>query len=446
MYFFHPLIFCFGGIFMEDELKKSNVDMTRKKVFAVLCSIFLIAVTVCTVFSIYRKLTNRVHYVAQLLESDIPFASEYPFQDTQEKNKEASSSKNSGLLFRFTILKETITTYSSERSILASGFYNLYGATNRFLGRNLTEGYDRDAYRLPDGKMVFLVNYQLSEKYFDRIADFASWLDDRDVPFLSVIPITLCDDRAYRYPEGFETNYTEQYEYKLKFFDEHGISYLDTNPLLLSENPNMSDWLYKTDHHWTVQAAVRVAKAVADRMSDEFGLPVDSSLCDYRNYQSVIYEKSLLGTIGKKVTVGYMDPEDIEVLIPSFDTEFHVEIPSLDIDKTGAMEDTLLFRDALKRGFYDIGTGYDTFLYGDRALIRIENKKCDNDVRVLVVKESKADAFNPYFASAVKYLDVIDPRFFDGSIRTFVEKTEPDLVILFSAGPQDDTDTAFELR
>ena len=46
-----------------------------------------------------------------------------------------------------------------------------------------------------------------------------------------------------------------------------------------------------------------------------------------------------------------------------------------------------------------------------------------------MIKTSDANVVDTYLAFTVEYLDIVDPRHFDGSIRTFIEKTQPDVVL-----------------
>ena len=72
---------------------------------------------------------------------------------------------------------------------------------------------------------------------------------------------------------------------------------------------------------------------------------------------------------------------------------------------------------------------YATYLYGDHERISIDNKKATNDTKILYIIDSFSDCVIPYFASTVKHIDVIDLRYFNGSLESFISQNKPDMVV-----------------
>ena len=52
------------------------------------------------------------------------------------------------------------------------------------------------------------------------------------------------------------------------------------------------------------------------------------------------------------------------------------------------------------------------------------------EVKILVVKDSFANSVAPFLALCVKQIDILDPRWFKGSIRSYIKKTQPDIVLV----------------
>lgn len=342
--------------------------------------------------------------------------------------------------------KGTINTFSGEEHPFAPLYYYIFGTTNRLLGRNLTENAERNVFRVDGDKLVYANEFKPAPAACKYISDFSEWLTERGTDFYFVIPASKSDDSIITYPEGFESGYAESAAALISFLNENSISYLDTRELLLATGEDFLDFFYNTDHHWNVQAGILVADAILEHLADDFGYPVDRTVCDKENYRSVVYPESMLGSLGRKTALGYTKADDMEVLFPNFKTDFYVTLPSDGIAQEGEMDGTLLLPDRIGNDLYNGGTSYCAFLYGDGALARVENRMCDNGVRVLVVKESKANIVDPYLACGVQYLDVIDPRWFPGSIRTFIEETDPDIVLLIANGPNADDDTTWLLK
>ena len=411
-------------------------NSAAKTVFAI--GVMLMIAVTCF-FSLYTLLPNAAVYLGLAEPKDalpvveVPLKKEYPFREGDDIRKEpaAPAEKFTAVV---TELEDHINEYSTNENPLAPFFYKIFGTVNRTLGKNLTENSERDVYRLESGRMVYLSKSEPVYSAWDYISDFSEWLKKKDTDFLYILPISLSDDSVHDFPDGFETGYADTAEKFRDFLSKKGIDCLDAKKYLLSKNPEFDSWFYKTDHHWNVDAGIAVAGETLRLMSDKYGLNVDPAVCGRDNFESVVYKDAFLGSFGRKVTLGYTEPEDIEILCPKSDTNFHIEIRENKIDKSGSFCDTLIYEDII-RCSYSTNSSYEAFLYGDKNLIRIENKGVDNGVRVLVLKQSNADIVNPYIALAVQYTDIIDPRSFKGSIRTFIEKENPDIVLICSGCP-----------
>ena len=77
----------------------------------------------------------------------------------------------------------------------------------------------------------------------------------------------------------------------------------------------------------------------------------------------------------------------------------------------------------------------DSGTYGDRAIIQIENLLEAEDRKILFVHDSFADSVIPFMALGIQSIDSIDLRYFTGSLESYIEESEPDMVIvMYNAG------------
>lgn len=374
---------------------------------------------------------------------NIVFAEEYPFPDSETETDADSTITDENPLLRGYLAFSNkwinyFDYYSGKGNVAPSFFYYIYGKSIRALGKNLIADDESSVIRLENGYLTYPDLHPYGSVQLMGIVDFAEWLKSKDIAFLRVLADNKSDYRYAVYPKGFPIKYPIGYadienEY-LEFLDNNGISYLNSREVLVSENDDYYSWFYKTDHHWNVQAGFSVASGIAKKLKVEFGLPVDTDILNRDNFKSVTYENAFLGSQGKKATHGYISPEDFEVYYPQFNTAFSIEVPNMTIDLTDTFENTLIESKYLKTGDYYTNDNYGAFLYGNVPLIRIHNLNCKNGTRALMIKTSEANVVNTYLAFTVEYLDIIDPRHFDGSVRSFIEKTHPD-VVLSSASP-----------
>ncbi len=156
---------------------------------------------------------------------------------------------------------------------------------------------------------------------------------------------------------------------------------------------------------------------------------------DIDNYDIQYNTIPFIGTLGRKVTTVYTEPELMPLLMPKYETDLEVFVSELNSTKTGTIEETLFDYDKLQRSRKYLQRQYRFYGYGDQALIEIHNNNLNDGKRVLVVKESYADCMVPYLSNLAENISVIDPRHFDGSVVSYIEKNDPDAVIfVYSAG------------
>ena len=84
----------------------------------------------------------------------------------------------------------------------------------------------------------------------------------------------------------------------------------------------------------------------------------------------------------------------------------------------------------LQYGDYYHSSAYAAYNYGDRPCVIINNELADNDRHVLLIKDSFGDAFAPFLALEVRRLDILDLRYFTGSVQSFIEQHHPDVVLV----------------
>ena len=410
---------------------KRSGKLTAKEIFIVAALILFLIPGLCATYSGVHRAVEKFSDPEKKYQ-EVVFVKEYPFPDGN-RGIDLTAAEESTLLRKYLAVADKLTNYidiySGKRNIVSPFFLNVYGKTTAALGKNLIEDAENPVIRLKNG---YLTSTNLYSKEYDEYAgfvEFKEWLSKRCIPFLMVLPADKSDAGYAVLPKGVPDGDAEKGIEYVEHLDDNGISYLNSGEMLVSENEDFYLWFYKTDHHWNVHAGFSVAEAIAQKLKTEFGLQVDVNILDRSNFNNVTYENIFLGSQGKKATHGYVSPEDFEVFYPDFDTAFSIEIPTKMIDRTDTFENTLINSEALKPGSVYTKNAYDAFLHGNVPLARIHNLNCNNGTRALMIKTSDANVVNAYLAFTVEYLDIVDPRHFDGSIRMLIEKTRPDVVL-----------------
>lgn len=171
--------------------------------------------------------------------------------------------------------------------------------------------------------------------------------------------------------------------------------------ILNNYSGNKSDLYYMTDHHWTTIAAYELYKNIVDNPVDKNLIPVSTEF---------------YGTIHNKLGIN-MKPDTIYK--QDSDTDFNVYYEM-------GKEDLGLYFD----NYLDVKDKYAYFLDANHALVQIRNNDIDSDEKLLIIKDSYANCLVPFLAENYKEVDVIDLRFFNLPMSTYLKTAQYDRIIV----------------
>lgn len=213
-------------------------------------------------------------------------------------------------------------------------------------------------------------------------------------------------------------------------FDSNRLNIISAKDLEEAYPNDLSEMFYKTDHHWKPESGLWADTILCSYLNEEFAYQFDTSLFDISNYKMITYDKSMLGSIGKKVTEIYTSAEEFRLCLPVYKLDLEVFISGKNSSYSGSMQDTLF--DYSVFDDYDMYNTalYDFYGYGNQGLIKIHNNDITDGSHILLVKASFANCMYPYLAGVVEDLDVIDLREFNGSLNSYIHQTNPDTVIV----------------
>ena len=97
---------------------------------------------------------------------------------------------------------------------------------------------------------------------------------------------------------------------------------------------------------------------------------------------------------------------------------------------TGSFDEVLFNKSYLNNEDFYNYSAYSAYLNVNKAVTSIKNNDCKNGLKILVIGGSYNKSVVPYLAQTVERIDLVDGRYFDGSIINYIEKTEPDIVLV----------------
>ena len=329
---------------------------------------------------------------------------------------------------RVDALEAYIVDYATD---YAPGYRTMVEAANRYdaiLGWEIAgvESYN-PVIMAEDNYFITCVARQDREQ---RAAEIAALRDYCASLGMAHLYVTTPNDTC-RYDEGISgvmDFYNQNADRLLSALHEAGVETLDLRDALHDAGMDHHKSFYQTDHHWLPETGRWAAGVIAERLNEDYGFSIDLAPFEPERWRAEVYEDWFLGSQGKKVTLARAKPEDFTLFYPEFDTRIHIEIPSLDVDKTGDFSVFYRYGAVATRDYYT-QSPYSAYFYGDNALTRVHNELCENGKRVLVLGHSFDNCVLPFLALGVEYLDSIDPREFTGSLETFLTENRYDVVI-----------------
>ena len=167
---------------------------------------------------------------------------------------------------------------------------------------------------------------------------------------------------------------------------------------------------FRTDHHWTQYGAYLAYEELMHTLSLE---PVDNSSL------TVHKTSGFQGTLYSRFRGTFTKGEDF-VLYEFPEKEYTVEYAGED-----RLEERILFKENL-----DERDKYKVYLDGNHPLIKIRNNQAEREEKVLVLKDSYANAMIPYLAESFSEVHYMDLRYYNASLSAYIEKEGFSRVIL----------------
>lgn len=327
----------------------------------------------------------------------------------------------------------TAETYANQKLIFRRPVVELANSYERSIGWNLA-GYSEynNVIDLGEGYLTtFWTQFNVTRNV-EAVAQFKQHLDTQGLPLLFVqLPSKVArQDTTVNNVVDF---YNDNANRLVSGLRENGVQTLDLRDSAEQLNIDYRSLFYFTDHHWRAEAGLWAAGEISQELNRSFGFSIDSSMFKPGNYVFEHYERSFLGSLGKKVTLARATPDDFELIYPKFDVNLSLNIPAIDLDTTGGFD--IIF-DFSQLGIEDL---YERELYGmylhnataQHGVFQLTNHLAQPGAKkVLVLGDSFNYALVPYLALGLGHLDYVDLRNHLGSLGDIIADGGYDQVII----------------
>lgn len=319
-------------------------------------------------------------------------------------------------------------------------FIQLYGGIQRLMGRRVVEDVEADytVVKLDNGDLAFENLYggpTDTRPHAQAAADFKDQLAEKDIPLLYVQAPQKLQPGDDRLPEGV-ADYGDDYaDQILSVLEEQAVPTLDLRESFAATGRDWSSFFFRTDHHWTPEAAFFAHQVLSARLEADFGWDFPDRNTDPEQFRRTTLSDWFLGSQGKRVGSLYGGVDDIEIWEPLFRTDFTYSVPVYDMERTGPWEESLLFPERVEELDWFGGNPYTLYAGGDYSMARITNHTNEDGPRIMLLRDSYACVLTPFLALDCSELITIDLRYFQDDLLTYVDWLEPDLVlVMYTAG------------
>ena len=378
----------------------------------------------------------------------IDWEKQYPFLGTSRGSMEElpdtrSNMFRSGLERYASVIhsvEEKIKYYCEEGLIFYNGAVELASKLERAVGMEvLAKG---DILQMKNGYLTYTESECTNEEIqeiADEVQDFDVFLRNMGIPFFYANAGSKVCPYDRQLPYGTEEYTNENGTALMDALSERGVDTMDFREEMQSDGMDWYDSYYKTDHHWKTETGLWAAGKLAEKLNEEAGTNFDLSMFQKQNYRFDTFEKCFLGGQGRSVTLVNAKLEDYTRILPAFETNFSLQIPTRSVDLVGGYDRVLFDEELLERilsysddDHMNQPGAYDCARARNDALVHIRNLNApdNSEKKILMLQDSFSWYSTSFLACDIGAVDTIHPGVFTGSVRNYIEQTRPDAVVL----------------
>ncbi|WP_010276863.1 DHHW family protein [Paenibacillus senegalensis] len=293
--------------------------------------------------------------------------------------------------------------------------------TNAWVEKNIIrKKVYNSVYLASDGMM--LVAYNGNRKAINNIYQpITNFIDEQqeygvDV-FVGVLPHKMLV-YADRLPHYLRSNAKDSYENLIKGFSEQ-VKLIEVYPVI-KEREDEELYFY-TDHHWTVKGAFLGYQEIVRTVSKDY--PEIGEYLEEDQFDWIEHPASFYGSYARRMTSAFVRKRDtITIAVPKFSERDYTICDSCDQE----------FYDPAPLQNENIYVNrYVTYFSGDVPEGFIQNPNVNNELSLLILKDSYANPMIQFVARHFKETRVLDLRhYYEMSVNEYIKENGVDIVLL----------------
>ncbi len=325
----------------------------------------------------------------------------------------------------------SVDDYLAENAYGADELGYMNSSFQYALGKRMINTGASQMVTLNSGHLFDLQNYVSMESAVQNIVDMRATAGDRPFLFVYEHPTIYSDDQM---PAGYDVlDFSEEIAAELtERMSATDIPMLDSRDVLTATGLPLSDYLMYTDQHWATRASLIMAQRIAQELTGMTGVDLHAEKLDISQFNTETYPKFFLGKYGQRVGTRNIDPDDITIYWPKYETNIRRYTNYLgDITEIEGS-----FYDSVIRWKYlqpDEGKTWNIKAYFDYGLTEnhdIYTNPNGAPCTILLLKDSYSASVGSFLSLVADEVVAVDLRRSDLTLDQWIENCDPDAVVV----------------
>lgn len=314
-------------------------------------------------------------------------------------------------------------------------FNEIFGTAQKLMGKKVVMDMAYGSiYKSKYGQLVFPVNS--NDAYIDDILNRMEILNNElkaeGIPLLYVQAPYKVPENEVQLPKNSIDFSNSNMNKLLAGMKIRGIDTLDLRDHVFDGHMTQNEIFYNTDHHWRIEAAFDATWYIARYLNNKYNFQINiEKYSNIDNYEQRTYEKSFLGSQGRRVGKIYGGLDDFTYIIPKFETKFILtdNNGNESIVSEGSFEEAIMDKTYMPLDKKDLTVNRYAAYHGDNRELIFENRLVEKH-KILLVKDSFGIPVYSFLSLGVHETRAIDLRLFKSSVSEYVKKHRPEIVIV----------------
>ena len=247
------------------------------------------------------------------------------------------------------------------------------------------------------------------EAQADSLRQIQAYMQEQGGSFLYLSGMDAYVEGSSSYGAFPVANLNPRADAFLYYLNGFGVDYLDARAVLEDSALPPSEYRYKTETKWTVQASFEAYLAMVEELKQQgSGIAPDAAR---GQFEQASYPKSFVGHIGKRVGIPSVEYEDFTLITPAYQTDFTVESITAEgtLHKTeqGDFSTVILDTEWMEKQNPYERDMYSTYLTGEYPLRVIHNNLAADGEKVLFIGDSSMLPVASFLAPSVGELHLL---------------------------------------